>query len=254
MREQLDCLWMFCFSFKNAFYNIMSIKIFFLGVFSSLYFLGIAPAKAQFSRPISIGIGVGTPRGATDLSASGSNFSFYGEVDFLLTPFITIGAHGQKGTFSGKRGDSRFENNYYAADLNLKVRLGQFMANSKDYSRFVLQSSMLQRIVANAYIGAGGGLIKNRISRTIASDYAEEVKKVAGELSKNLGEISIIVPINAGVDIPIGGSFYGPKWAVNVNYQYTLSIGDNLDGVKLGKNDRYSVLSLGVKYALGATK
>ncbi|MEN5058385.1 hypothetical protein [Sphingobacterium kitahiroshimense] len=228
----------------------MSIKRVFFSAFTGLFFLGIGTASAQFSRPISIGAGGGASMGVMDLPSEGPKFLFYGEVDFQITPFISIGAHGEKGRFSGVADANSFENNYYAGNFNLKVRLGQFLGKASNFALSSLQGSTLSTIFDNIYIGAGGGLIKNRTRRYVKGTYAEKLKSNGGELSRNLGEIGLIIPLNVGVDIPLGTSFYGPRWAVNLNYQHTFPLSDNLDGILIGENDQYRVISVGIKYAL----
>ena len=100
------------------------------------------------------------------------------------------------------------------------------------------------------YVGAGAGLVKNRISRNISTLYANYLESVGGEISKDAGEIHFVVPLNVGVDIPFGRTLYGPQWAINVNYQHTLTFNDNLDGIINKNNDQYGFVSVGVKYGL----
>jgi hypothetical protein len=223
-----------------------------LYTFIGLACLSIGKLSAQFSRPVSIGAGAGVAYNLTDLANVESNFTFYGEGDYLITPFISVGLRGEKGTLSGHGYESEFKNRYFAGNLNGKVRLGQFMNRANDYSRYTLEANTLSRALSNIYVGVGAGLVKNRIARDIAANYADGIVNQGGELvpSEDLGEVHFVVPVNVGVDIPFGRTLYGPQWAINVNYQHTLTFNDNLDGIKNKNNDQYGFVSLGVKYAL----
>jgi len=124
------------------------------------------------------------------------------------------------------------------------------MGHPDNYSYYTLEANTLSRILSNIYVGAGAGLVKNRINRTTSSFYKDYLENNGGELSTDLGEIHFVVPLNIGLDIPFGRTLYGPQWAINVNYQHTLTTNDNLDGIKNKSNDQYGFVSLGVKYAL----
>lgn len=210
----------------------------------------IGAVSAQFSRPVSVGAGAGVAYNLTDLTNVEAKFAFFGEADYLINPFISVGLRGEKGTLSGNSYNSDFENRYFAGNLNGKVRLGQFMGQADNYSYYTLQANTLSRIISNVYVGAGAGLVKNRIKRNIDPIYTDAITNQGGELADDLGEIHFVVPLNVGVDIPFGRTLYGPQWAINVNYQHTLTTNDNLDGIKNKNNDQYGFVSLGVKYAL----
>ncbi len=221
-------------------------------IFSLIGILSLAglTASAQFSRPISIGAGAGGTINLTDLGNVESKFAFYGELDYLITPFISVGLHGEKGTLAGNGYESEFKNRYFAGNVNGKIRVGQFLEGAKNYSYYTLQANTLSRILSNVYVGAGAGLVKNRIAKNISALYANYLESVGGEISKDPGEIHFVVPLNVGVDIPFGRTLYGPQWAINVNYQHTLTFNDNLDGIINKNNDQYGFVSVGVKYAM----
>src|SRR5690606_9322701 len=122
--------------------------------------LMIGTASAQFSRPLSVGAGAGATYNLTDLANVEANFAFYGEADYLITPFISVGLHGEKGKLSGNGYNSEFENNYYAGNVNGKLRLGQFLDQRENYSQFTVNASTLSKVISNIYVGAGAGLVK----------------------------------------------------------------------------------------------
>lgn len=221
-----------------------------LCAFTALLFLMANTAYGQFSRPISVGAGSGVALNFTDLANVEPKFAFYGEADYLITPYLSVGLRGEKGTLAGNGYDSEFKNRYFAGNINGKIRIGQFMGHSDNYSYYTLEANTLSRILSNIYVGAGAGLVKNRINRTTSSFYRDYLENNGGELSADLGEIHFVLPLNIGVDIPFGRTLYGPQWAINVNYQHTLTTNDNLDGIKNKSNDQYGFVSVGVKYAL----
>lgn len=221
-------------------------------IFSLLLFAvcGFKSAQAQFSRPLSVGIGGGPTINLTDLANVEAKFAGHVDVDGLITPFVSAGIHAEKGVLSGNGYASTFKNDYWAFNANAKVRLGQFMNLPNNYSYYNLQSSTFHKILANVYVGAGAGLMKNNIESNISDLYSESVISNGGEISDDLDGFHFVVPINLGVDIPFGRGLYGPQWAINLNYQHTITTNDNLDAVINSKKDHYSYISLGVKYAL----
>ncbi|MEN5058441.1 outer membrane beta-barrel protein [Sphingobacterium kitahiroshimense] len=226
----------------------MSKKLLFILV--GAFCLTAGSATAQFSRPISIGAGAGATFSMVDLKNSTSKVAFYGEADYLVNPFISIGIHGEKGGLKGDAEKSTFENSYFAGNVNGKIRLGQFMNQSGSDNGQVKQGNIFSRLVSNVYVGAGAGFIKNNIEYDLATKYVNGINRLGGKISSEKNQMNFIVPLNIGVDIPFVNSLYGPKLAININYQHTITATDNLDGVINNKNDQYGLLSLGVKYAL----
>lgn len=222
----------------------------FLYTFVGLFLLSIGSVSAQFSRPISVGAGAGATINLTDLGNVESKFAFYGELDYLITPYISVGLHGEKGTLAGNGYNSDFKNRYFAGNVNGKVRVGQFLGNADNYSYYTLEANTLSRILSNVYVGAGAGLVKNRIARDLSPAYRAAIINQGGEFSDKLGEIHFVLPLNVGLDIPFGRTLYGPQWAINVNYQHTLTFNDNLDGIINKNSDQYGLISVGVKYGL----
>ncbi len=221
-------------------------------IFSLLLFAvcGFKSAQAQFSRPLSVGIGAGPTINLTDLANVEAKLAGHIDVDGLITPFISAGLHAEKGRLSGNGYASNFKNDYWAFNANAKVRAGQFMGLPDNYSYYNLQTSTFNKILANIYVGAGAGFMKNDIQNEISPDYATAVTNNSGEISEEFDKFHFVVPINLGVDVPFGRTLYGPQWAINLNYQHTITTNDNLDGVINSKKDHYGYISLGVKYAL----
>lgn len=219
-------------------------------VLAFVLFLSVQSAFGQFSRPLSVGIGAGGTYSLTDLGNSDIHFAGHANVDYLISPFISAGIHGEKGKLSAWGYESDYKNNYFVLNGNAKVRVGQFLNLPNNYSQYTLGASMLKKILANIYIGAGLGFMKNNITRHISDGYEDAITNNGGELSRDLSSLQLVVPFNIGVDIPMGRTLYGPNWAINVNYQQTLAPNDNIDGILNSANDQYSYLSVGVKLAL----
>jgi len=207
-------------------------------------------AQAQFTRPISVGIGGGPTINLTDLANVEAQFAGHIDVDGLITPFVSVGVHAERGALKGHGYLSEFKNDYWAFNANAKVRAGQFMNLSDNYSYYNLQASTFNKILANVYLGAGAGFMKNKIEARITPEYEAGVISQGGHISDDLTGFHFVVPVNVGIDIPIGRTLYGPQWAVNINYQHTITTKDNLDAVVNKRNDQYSYISLGLKYAL----
>ncbi|GAA4146346.1 hypothetical protein GCM10022216_31150 [Sphingobacterium kyonggiense] len=207
-------------------------------------------AHAQFSRPVSVGIGGGTTINLTDLANVQAQYAGHVDVDGLITPFISVGVHAERGALKGHGYESDFKNKYWAFNANAKLRMGQFMGLPDNYSYYNLQASPFHKILANLYVGAGAGFMKNDIVANISSNYRTAIEGMGGHISEELDGINFVVPLNVGVDIPFGRTLYGPQWAVNVNYQHTVTTKDNLDAVVNKKDDHYGYISVGLKYAL----
>lgn len=225
-------------------------KINILSAFVLFVLFSTQAAFAQFSRPISIGAGAGGTMSLADLGNSDIRFAGHIEVDGLITPFISVGLRGEKGMLSAWGWNSDFENRYHVINANAKVRLGQFLSLPDNYSYYSLGASTFSKILANIYVGAGVGAMKNNIDNNIHPDYRNSVGNMGGEISEDLTSYHFVVPLSIGMDIPIGRTLYGPRWAININYQQSLVPSDNIDGVINRNNDQYAYLSVGVKLAL----
>ncbi|PRD45470.1 hypothetical protein [Sphingobacterium haloxyli] len=223
------------------------------GIFSAFIlfvFFSTQDVLGQFSRPISVGAGAGGTMVWADLGNTDTRFAGYVEAEGLITPFISIGVKGEKGTLSAYGWNSDFENRYHAINANAKVRLGQFLSLPANYSYYTLGASTFSKILANIYVGAGIGVLKNNIDHRIDASYRTSIENNGGEISEDLNSHQLAIPLNIGLDIPIGRTLYGPRWAININYQQSLLPKDNVDGVINSKMDQYSYLSVGVKLAL----
>jgi len=226
----------------------MNKKIYTLVTFLSLFVF--LESKAQFSKPVSVGLGGGGTALLGDLGNIKIGYGVHGDVDFLINPYISAGVNAQKGKLSADDAYGRSaENKYFALNGNVKVRIGQFFGNTPNYSYYVLSDNSFVSYLSNIYFGAGVGFISNNIDAERRIVDGVNVTVFDGlDKSKEL-----VIPFNIGIDFPFGRSLYGPKWAINLNYQHSISTDDNVDGYSnqySKSNDQYGYLSLGVKLAL----
>lgn len=227
----------------------MNKKIYFLFTFLSLFVF--LESKAQFAKPISIGFGGGGTILHADLRNKPVSYAGHLDLDALINPYISVGVNGQAGKLLGDDFYGRSaENKYIAVNGNIKVRMGQFLNQSDNYSYYMLSNTSFLSYLSNIYVGAGVGFISNDVD-------AKRRFNTGGEVVANYDGIDksteLVVPFNVGIDFPIGQSLYGPTWAINLNYQHGFSTGDNVDGYSTEfskSNDHYSYFSLGVKIAL----
>lgn len=203
-------------------------------------------AQSNFYK-LSIGAGYGVTQSFTDVKEHGISFAGYGTADYFLTPFISLGAEFQMGQIRG--GDQytdpyrEFVNSYKAANLNGKLYLGAIV----DFQR-----SGFANAVKWLYAGAGLGLIKNDIDRI-------RIQPGTGHVfpGKN-NATDLIFPMSAGINYYFPDRSGKPRFGLNLNYQFNLSIGEGIDGyddspIKFenGHPDVYTYISFGFKYNFG---
>ncbi len=211
----------------------------------SLLFLSFALLAQTNFYKLSIGAGAGGTLAFADLQKKTLGFAAYGSLDLQITPYITLGGELQKGELAG--GDITFDannrqfiNSYKAAIGNLRVQLGEFLTS------YQLRNNFLYNI-RGLYAGAGVGIISNKISNVRyygnnfypGDDYSKE-----GLILLNLG-INFYIPNQWGLT----------RYAINLNLQNTMALGEGMDGyesVGTKSKDMYSFFSLGFKYNFGA--
>jgi len=206
---------------------------------------------AQFNGQMSVEVGSGGTLLYGDLKNRTLAFGTHIGLDYLFNPFISAGIQGLMGKLQGNDVYGREAHSKFAgANANIKLRLGQFMAARKNYSFYMLSYHTVWSYLANFYLGAGIGFMYADITAQRGPASSDFHNEFAG---KNF-VYEMIIPLNVGIDIPFAYSFKGPLWAVNINYQLSLSSGDNLDGYTndySGYRDRMVYLSLGIKRSIG---
>lgn len=208
-----------------------------------------AAAQSNFYK-FSIGGGAGITQSFTEVQKHDFGLAGYGTIDYLLTPFISIGLEGQKGQVNS--GDYRTDpknrqsvNSYTAISVNGKIALGEFV----DY-----RHGGLSRTLRGLYIGSGMGIIKNSVS---AIRWTKDEPDAAPQPGDNASS-EVYFPMNLGINFYFADreDFY--RYVLNFNYQANVTLGEGLDGYddtrttfKSGKPDIYTLFSVGVKYNFG---
>ncbi|TKC12846.1 porin family protein [Pedobacter polaris] len=200
-------------------------------------------AQTNFYK-ISIGGGAGTTLAFADLNKKTLAFAGYGTLDYFITHYVNIGFEFQKGELAG--GDITFDpnnrqfiNSYISGTGNIKVQLGEFL------TQYHLNNVILNNL-RGLYAGVGFGYIKNKISNV--RYYGENYYPGADK------SVEGIVPINLGINFYFPDKWDHTRYAINLNLQNTIAIGEGLDGYGSSgakHNDMYSYFSVGVRYHFG---
>jgi hypothetical protein len=204
-------------------------------------------AQSRFYK-FSIGGGAGFTKSYADLHEHNYGEAIYGTADFFFTPFLSLGVEAQNGTVKGGQSNQdpsglRFTNSYRSATLNGKVFLGTFI----NYQR----SSFLEQI-KGLYVGAGVGLLQNRVFDLKRND-RNEPDRVYQPFTNEA-----IIPMSLGFNYYRPNRYGHYRYVVNLNYQSNITLGEGLDGYdsstiryKNGNPDVYTYLTLGLKYNFG---
>ena len=206
-------------------------------------------AQSNFYK-ISIGAGFGATQSFTEVQKHGFGLSGYGTLDYLFTPFASLGLELQKGEVNG--GDFKndplkreFVNSYQSFAFSAKVSLGQVLND-----RYNGPSDLLKGI----YLGAGVGVIKNSVLFSTGLDPQDNNYAVTDHLDRK----DLFFPLNLGINVhfPDREGFY--RYVLNFNYQANFTLGENLDGYddskitfQSGTIDIFTYFSVGLKYNFG---
>lgn len=199
---------------------------------------------------ISIGAGVGATQSFTEVKKHDFGLAGYGTLDYLFTPFMSLGVEFQSGEINGGNyytdpDNRQFVNSYKAFSINGKISLGELM---DDQYRGNLNA------LRGLYFGSGIGMVQNNTIFTLQTDKSDpDFITVLNSTSKDL-----YFPLNLGINFyfPDGNGFY--RYALNLNYQANITVDEGLDGYndskttyQSGKPDIYTYFSVGLKYSFG---
>jgi hypothetical protein len=202
-----------------------------------------AKAQTNFYK-FSIGAGAGTAVAFADLKDNTFAFAGYGTIDYLITPYVSIGLEGQKGELAGgsitfDKNNRQFINSYLAGTANLKVAIGEFLTS------YHLRNDILYNL-RGLYAGVGFGYIKNKISNV--RYYGDNFYPGSNS------SIESLVPINLGINFYFPNQWGHTRLALNLNLQHNFVMGEGLDGYNSPfsqHNDMYTFASAGLKYHFG---
>ncbi|TDQ09412.1 outer membrane beta-barrel protein [Pedobacter metabolipauper] len=205
-------------------------------------------AQSNFYK-FSIGGGFGATRSYTDVEKSDYGIAGHGNLDYYLTPFISLGGELQAGQINGGDTDTdpygrQFINSFRAGSLNLKIYMGALFNDNR--------SSNFANAMKWLYVGGGAGLVQNKLIGIIR--YQSNGDMIPGKTHSR----DLLVPLNIGYSYYFSDYAGRPKFAINLNYQANITIGEGLDGYdysavnfKSGRPDVYTFLTLGIKYHFG---
>jgi hypothetical protein len=205
-------------------------------------------AQSNFHK-LSIGGGIGYTHSFTDVQKHDFDLAGYGTLDYHLTPFISIGGELQKGQIVGGSMETdpngrQFVNAYMAGTINGKIALGAFI----DYNR-----NSFSNFAKDIYVGAGAGVVRNRM-KSVVRVREDPYYVFPGATNSN----DIVFPLNLGMNFYFKSYSGFPRFAININLQTNVTIGEGLDGyddspIKFENSnpDIYNYYSVGVKYHFG---
>ena len=202
-------------------------------------------AQSNYYR-LGIGAGYGFTHAFTDIAETDFSKAMYGQAEFFITPFISLGGELQSGKI--KAGNASvdpqalaFVNSYTAGTVNSRLYLGALVDHNR--SRFVNAIKWL-------YFGAGAGIIRNSISHK--NPEANEI--YIGKLTSR----ELVLPANLGLSYYFNNRAGMPRLGINANVQVSFSLGEGMDGYDAtqvtfeeGVPDRYHYYSVGIKYQFG---
>jgi hypothetical protein len=212
-------------------------------VIISLFLLHSASFGQANYYKLRLGAGGGAALAFADLDKKTLTFAGYGTIDYLVTPYVSLGAEVQKGELAG--GDiifdalnKQFINSYLSATLNLRVSFGEFITDNQRRNDFL-------NFLSGVYGGIGFGIIKNKVSNVRYFD----VNYYPGDDSST----EQVIPFNLGVNINFPDRWGYDRYSINVNLQTTIDMGEGLDGYTPDKrkNDIYSYCAVGLRYQFG---
>lgn len=198
----------------------------------------------------SVGAGVGVVRADADIAQHITKEAIFGTLNYNYSPYITITGELQAGKLAGGNPntdkDTRaFVNNYKSISLYGDIQAGEFI----DY-----QYRDLLNILKNVYLGTGVGIMHNAMAFVQRISLNNPGYVFPGEDSST----EIMVPLRIGYELKFFNRYQEPSIRVNVGYQLSLVYGEGLDGYNdppsIFRNehvDRYSLVSVGVKYNFG---
>jgi hypothetical protein len=205
-------------------------------------------AQSNFYK-VSLGGGIGYTHSFADVQKHDFDLAGYGTFDYHFTPFFSLGIELQKGQIVGGSvetdpNERQFVNSYTAGTINSKLAMGAFI----DYNK-----GTLSNIIKDLYVGAGAGVISNKMKSIARFQESTGYVFPGDDYSKD-----IVFPLNLGLNIYFSSYSGIPRFALNINLQTNVTIGEGLDGyddspVKFRNSnpDIYNYYSIGFKYHFG---
>ncbi len=209
-------------------------------------------AQSNFYK-LSAGAGAGITQSFTEVKKHDFGVAGYGTLDYLFTPYLSLGLEFQKGEINGgsirtNPQKKQFINAYQAISVNGKISLGQII--DFNYNSF---SNKLRGL----YIGSGIGFIQNKmkgINREDPNFPGDPTHYYPGENTSK----EVFFPLNLGINFYFADNEGFYRYTLNFNYQGNITLGEGLDGYddssvthKSGNPEIYTFFSVGFKYNFG---
>lgn len=181
-----------------------------------------------------------------DLTKTIMEYGGKASIDYNVTPFFSAGIEGQVGTLSSEgayldpnhdAGYIKQLANYYAADANVRLELGQFLRHS-------IQTGFI-RVLSGIYVGTGVGFINTTNKATVIQN-PEPGNPLQGFHTTNT---AVFIPVNAGINVGLPKNF-----TVFLNLEENFGLNDYIDGchsTKSNRNDVYAFVSAGFRFNFG---
>lgn len=215
-----------------------------------LIFLSLSIHGQSNFYKIAAGAGFGVTQSFTEVEKHSFGIAGYGSLDYLFTPFFSIGLELQKGEVNGGEfkqdpKNREFVNSFQAISLNTRLSLGQILDDRHHNT---------SNLIKGIYLGGGLGMIKSDVVHTTALDPIDYNYAVVDQATSR----ELLLPVNLGINVnlPDRQGYY--RYVVNINLQGNFTFGEGLDGYDdsaitftSGKPDIFTFISIGVKYNFG---
>lgn len=199
---------------------------------------------------LSGGLNLGGNTAFADLKEKPMSQTIAVNLDYHLTPFVSVGLEYQNGALKGGNKETnehlRYFNNHYSSfSVGGKLQLGQIV----DF-----ESSNILYAIRGLYSGIGVGVIKNNMKDIVRNKPTDDYLFPGTSKSTNL-----LIPINTGMNFNILDRWGYTRFIFNINYQLNVTLGEGLDGYDDASNgkgwsnipDMYGVASAGIKICFG---
>lgn len=198
----------------------------------------------------SVGLGGGLALASADLAKKINKNAFFVNLNYNYSPYTTFTAELQAGKLAG--GDRvtdiarrAFENSFKAVVFYADLQAGEYI----DY-----RNRGFLNIIKNFYAGTGFGVIHNRMTSIQRTSLNDPKYTFPGQDAST----ELMLPVRIGYEFKFYNDYQEPQTRVNINYQINWVYGEGLDGYNdpstMFRNnyvDRYSLLSVSVKYSFG---
>jgi hypothetical protein len=209
--------------------------------------LAVSTAKAQLGynyAQYDVGFAVGINTVYGDAETFTKTPSVHINFDYNVSPFINYVFEAQVGQLKGGNefttlSGRQFTNNFTSVMIRGQVQGGEIM----DYSQ-----SQLANALKNLYLSTGIGFVVNNLKDVNRNSILLPGYYTPGTNYSN----EILIPARIGYEFKVFNKYNEPSFKIDLGYQYNFILGDGLDGYTVGaKNDAYSQITIGVKFALG---